>query len=479
MPEWQLALFLVASGMGVAGCLWAAWCEFPVYAWNDLRLAPAFALRHGIDPYPPPGGGPLSTWIYGPVGILVNLPATFAPTALAALQSASLINAAVVIGPLALIFFASSELRARRLAIPFLALLVAILFIPRPNLVLQVADHAAIAAGLLASWLLARPRFPSGLTLAAAAALTAIAVWSKQIALFLVLGQVIYLVMASGKATAFRYVAWVALFGFVALGVFVAAFGFANLWFNLVEIPGNLPWAEFKPRLIQRPAALVTQILIPALGLWALWQRGLWPDRGKESGRFFQVATLAAAVMLPIGLIGFFKIGGDTNLLHSWDYLLPAGLLLLFAQDHGTRTALRVTLVVVAGLLLRREDLFRIHPRPLTGQYAAAEALFATQPGKLWFPQNPVLTFYANGRLWHTEDGVATRYLANHGIREPDFRRHLPPDFQAVVYPSVMTHPFVMALLPDFTQEIRLPFWVIHTRSSPTPTQATPSVPQP
>lgn len=461
--------------MGVAACLWAAWCEFPVYAWNDLRLAPAFALRHGIDPYPPLGGGPLSTWIYGPLGIFVNLPATFAPTALAALQSASLINAAVVIGPLALIFFGSSELRARSLAIPLLALLVAILFIPRPNLVLQVADHAAIAAGLLASWLLARPRSPSGLTLAAAAALTAIAVWSKQIALFLVLGQVIYLVMASGKATALRYVAWVALFGFAALGVFVAAFGFANLWFNLVAIPGKLPWAEFRPRLMQRPAALVTQILIPALGLWALRQRGLWPDREKESGRFFQVATLAAAVMLPIGLIGFFKIGGDTNLLHSWDYLLPAGLLLLFAQDHGARTALRVTLVVVAGLLLRREDLFRIHPRPLTGQYAAAEALFALQPGKLWFPQNPVLTFYADGRLWHTEDGVATRYLANHGIREPDFRRHLPPGFQAVVYPSVMTHPFVMALLPDFNQEIRLPFWVIHTRSTPAP----PPDPQP
>src|SRR3954464_13817244 len=96
---------------GALLCLWRAWCEFPIYSWNEVRLAPAFALRYGINPYPPIDGGPLSTWIYGPVGILINLPATYATTVANALHVASLINFLVVCLPLAIIFLASTELR--------------------------------------------------------------------------------------------------------------------------------------------------------------------------------------------------------------------------------------------------------------------------------------------------------------------------------------------------------------------------------
>src|SRR4051812_24177110 len=95
--RWQ-ALAAIAAAIGAAACLWSAWCDFPFYMWNDVRLAPAFAVRHGINPYPPLGGGPLSTWIYGPVGILLNLPATLAATPLGALRSAWLINALVLLG---------------------------------------------------------------------------------------------------------------------------------------------------------------------------------------------------------------------------------------------------------------------------------------------------------------------------------------------------------------------------------------------
>ena len=93
---------LVATTLGMIGYLWGAWCEFPFHPWNDVRLAPAFAVRHGINPYPLLEGGPLFTWIYGPVGILVNLPATWATTALGAIQTASVLNALTVLAPLAM-----------------------------------------------------------------------------------------------------------------------------------------------------------------------------------------------------------------------------------------------------------------------------------------------------------------------------------------------------------------------------------------
>ena len=80
------------TGIGAIATLWISWCEFPLYAWNDARLLPAFTLRFGSNPYPPLGGGPLTTWIYGPIGVLINLPATWASTAVDALQTAWLIN---------------------------------------------------------------------------------------------------------------------------------------------------------------------------------------------------------------------------------------------------------------------------------------------------------------------------------------------------------------------------------------------------
>ena len=186
-PMMRFAL-LAAWIVGVA-CLWTAWCEFPMYAWNETRLAPAFALRYGINPYPPVDGGPLSTWIYGPVGIVVNLPATLATTAAAALQLAYLVNLSVVLLPLVVIFFGSSELRSRGPAGPWLALGFGLLLVPRPNLVLQVADHAAIASGLLSCWFLTRDRDPTPTRLAIAAASCALAIGAKQIEVFLLPAQ--------------------------------------------------------------------------------------------------------------------------------------------------------------------------------------------------------------------------------------------------------------------------------------------------
>jgi hypothetical protein len=461
-----LPLALLAATVGAAGCLWLAWCEFPFHAWNDVRLAPAFALRHGVQPYPLLGGGPLFTWIYGPIGIFINLPATFAASPVAALHIASVINALTVLGPLAIIFFGSPELRARGPGTCAVALALATLFIPRPNLIFQVADHLACAFGLLSCWVLVRHPGATQRSLVAAALLCTLAVWSKQIAVFLLPAQVAYLMIAHHRTAAFRYAAWVALFSLGALALFSAIFGFENLWLNLVAIPGRLPWADFWPRLTVRSWALVAQIALPALLLLLIWRKGAWPGRDRESGRFFQVSVLAAAAMLPVGLTAFFKIGGDTNVLHSWDYLLPALLLAWLAHDATPAGAasFRLLAAVVIGLGLRAKDLVSLPGGPITQHYDSALQLAAAHPHALWFPQHPVLTFYADGTLWHSEDGVLTRYAADYRIREPDFRRHLPPDLEGVAYRWFVTFPFAMPLLPEFDHSERFSEWKLHTR---------------
>ena len=467
-PTRVIAAALFATAITAALCLWIDWCEFPSHPLNEARLAPAFALRHGINPYPPLGGGPLSTWIYGPVGILVNLPATFATSAAGALQIASLINFTVLILPLVVIFFSSKELRIQWPPVRWLALASGVLLIPRPNLIFQVADHAAIAFGLLSCWWLAKHPRPQGHILSIAAIFCVLAIWSKQIAVFLVAAQLAYLLVAGERVAAAKYLLRIILLGAIAFGFAVLSFGWSNLWLNLVVIPGRLPWADnLAEKFAMRGWPLAVQIGLPIVGLIVLWLRQLMPNRSTESGRFFQLTVFAFLAMLPVGLIAFLRVGGDMNSFHPWAYLLPGCILAWSVADNELpHISVRMLVAVAIAMALRGPDLTLLPCKPMTWHLETAARLASVHPHSIWFPRNPIITFYADGELWHSEDGIETRYLANLGLREPDFRRYLPPNLQAVAYPAAVEHPFSMHLLSEFNQAAKIPFWTVHTRAA-------------
>jgi hypothetical protein len=454
------------------GCfLWSAWCEFPQYAWNEIRLAPAFALRHGINPYPPLGGGPLSTWIYGPVSIVLNLPATWASTAAGAVQISNLINLLVTVGAPILIFFRSAELRQSGSARPWLAAALGILLLSRFTLVFQVADHSAISLGLLSCWCLTRDLAPRSQRLALAAALCALAVGSKQTAVFLEPAQLAFLIHGGQRRAAWLYGAWLVGFGLLFLGLAAWIFGGSNLWLNLVTIPARIPWTDdIVHRLGSRCWPLLGQVVAPSLGLVLLGWRRMWPSRDRESGRFFQLTVLVFLALLPIGLLGFLKFGGDTNLLNSWNYLMVGSLLAWLVREPAAgHASWRMLAVAALALGLHGGDFARFPDRPSTGHFQIAAQITALSPQAVWFPQNPVITFYSDHRLWHSEDGVLVRDLAGYGLREEDFRRYLPPNLQAVMYPSVVKLPFAIKLLPQFNQVHGIPFWTVYTAAATNP----------
>ncbi|MEO6992070.1 MAG: hypothetical protein ABI273_00450 [Lacunisphaera sp.] len=466
-----LTIPLIATTIAAVLCLWTAWCEFPGYTWNEARLAPAFALRLGVNPYPLIGEGPLFTWIYGPVGLLINLPAAFATSAIGALHLESLLNFIVLIFPLAVIFFSSEELKKRTLGMRWLALSVAVLLIPRSNLVVEAADTPSIAFGLLSCWLLARPSEPKARHLTLAALFSALSIWSKQIAAFLVVAQFAYLFLSDNRSAAVKYFVWVILFNLVALVIAVGAFGYANLWLNLVAIPGRLPWTDdFAGRLALRPWALTAQIVLPCIGLLLLRAKGLWPGQNAESGRFFQLIVFVFLAMLPVGAAGFFKIGGDINLFHSWDYLVPGAIVLWLASPKSiSQERYQIVGIAVCVIALRFTDVAFFPRKPFVGHLESATRLMAEHPHRIWFPLNPIITYYGDGKLWHSEDGVHTRFLANYGLREQDFRRNLPPDLEGIAYPEIIVAPFSITLLSEFNRSIKAPYWTLHLPSSPAP----------
>jgi len=217
-----------------------------------------------------------------------------------------------------------------------------------------------------------------------------------------------------------------------------------------------------------RPWAVLAQVVLPVAGLVALRLKALWPTRAVESGRFFHLSVLAYAAMLPMGLAAFLKIGGDINALHSWSYLLPGGLVAWFAADRISATApARLLAVTAVALALHAADFISLPLRPLTEHFARAARLTANYPHAIWFPRNPLITFYADRTLWHSEDGVLTRNLAGFAPRESDFRRHLPPNLQAVAYPEAENISLAAALLPEFSRTTLLPHWILLTRPPP------------
>ena len=70
---------LIAAALAAAlTWLWLSWCIFPLRSWNDIRLAPTFALKLGLPLYPGADGA-ASTWMYGPLPVWLNWPATWMP----------------------------------------------------------------------------------------------------------------------------------------------------------------------------------------------------------------------------------------------------------------------------------------------------------------------------------------------------------------------------------------------------------------
>jgi hypothetical protein len=460
-----LRVAFVVAAIAAMACIWKAWCEFPMYSWNEVRVAPAFALRYGINPYPPLGGGPLSTWIYGPVGILINLPATFAPSAKDALEAAGLINAIIVISPLAIVFLTSRELRARSGIACWLAIAAGVLFTPISTLTFQVADGSAIAFGILSCWCLARSSSVSTSEAAAGAALCTLAIWAKQSEVFLIAAHVLFLDGSAGRRTTFQYLAFLALWSGLALAVGASVFGFSNLWLNTVIIPTRIPWADDIPvRLSMHGATLMAQIALPALAIIALRRARRWPGRDAESGRFFRCAVLAFAAMIPIGIASLLKFGGNRNVLHAWAYLLPAALLAWLIHDRFMPArGYRVFGVIVIGVVLHGSDFISMPQHPQTDAYTHAAQLTTTFPRASWFPNNPLITFYADHNLWHTQDGIVTRDLAGIGLRKSDFRRHIPTELRMVIYPAGVIFPAALQLLPEFRYRKAESYWEIYS----------------
>jgi hypothetical protein len=466
-PRRWLVVAALLAGACALGHLWVGWCAFPFSSWNEARLAPAFALRFGLPIYPPLDSGPLSTWIYGPVGALINLPATLANSAVAAIEIAGVINLLTLTLPLAFVCLASEELRHRGWPERLLAVTAAVLAIPAPSLAFQVADHSAMAFGLLSCWCLTRDATPGAARCALAATLCLASIWSKQLSAFLPIGQLIFLWSGPQRPVAWRYAGWLAVLGGLTVLVNSLVFGFGNLWLNLVAIPGRLPSVNFAYKFREWLPWLSLYVMLPVALIAA--SRRVWPARTSATGRLWRCSLTVFATLLPIGLLAIFKIGGATNVVHSWYYVLGPGVVVGLAAAFDRPGAGWWSVAAVALLCALRVPELRSPPGwPQPTSLVQAGKLAAEGKGTLWFPYHPLITFFSDRTLYHDEDGIMTRSLAGFGLRQVD-PNFLPPRLSAIVYDAVQTDPLALRLLPDYRQREVVGEWAFYRRAPAAP----------
>ncbi len=432
-----------------------------------MRLAPSFALAHGLPVYPGETTGAVSTWIYGPLPVLLWWPATWASSAAHAVLAAGAINLAISVAAIGAVCAAWPApagrplLRTDRL----LAAALAVALWPRATFQFLQADNVAEALGLVGLLLLVRVPSRCGRWSAAALAVASLA--CKQTSIGVPAAQIVWLGLTAGWKEAGRHTGRCLLGGLLVAGLAVTAFGWEPLRLNLLAVPARLPWVpQPRHRFLEHLPELCIHLVVPIALMAGFWRRLLARDS------MLLLPSLAWLLSMPAGLAALFKIGGNLNSLQGFGYWLPPALLLGLAMARAQpRARALAAAAAFAGMAICSVRVWRIPSvsfRPLVEHYQQADFLARSFPREIWFPWNPLVTIYSENRFYHVEDGLCMRFLAGHALTLDHARQHLPANMCVIALPRGGTDwGLALRLAPPDAQVDPFGLWTLHSWPPP------------
>lgn len=462
---------LVLAGICVGGVLRA-----PFFGWNGARLAPTFALVNGYQLYYPDGIGPVLNTIYGPVTALAYLPSTLAQSPTSALIVASVVSLVLVFAPPVWLLGRRPVGMAALLCFGLLAMHS----YPVKYAAFCVhADAPALGfAGLACAAIYLRKDAEEWKLLGASAVLAVLSVWAKQTMVLMPVALAVSVWVMFGAASFKRYLLALCGVGAVVTAVFVLVFGWEPLWFNLVKVPSHHPWqGERMGCLLQAVQELVVSSSVPlvVVAIGFLVRRRC----GSSTGRW-PLFAVVGAVNAPAALLNLVKAGGDLNALSLSVYfwLLAAMLLLMEtagAEDNkrlasGAKAVLAMFLVgLLVGTPVRLRNLPAVWRVLDNNQQERACGILRQNPGRVYFPDNPLAHLMAEQKLYHLSYGLIDRKLGGFPVGEKQFRAHNPPGMNVVACGSLCapadkeTQEIILRYLPGYILQGKDPWgWTIY-----------------
>lgn len=430
--------------------------------WNAARLAVSIALARGYDIYYPANQGPVLNHIYGPVSALAYLPAALWRSPTGAIAIGCLLSSLYYYVPALLVLTGPYDAaRDRSPMVRWFGLAVFVLFVhfTFKSFALRYsasnihADAPALGFALASCLFLIRMSAESPLRSYLAASVAAIlAIGTKQTAAPLALALPLYVAMVYGLKAGRSF-----LTVFVAVGIIAASFAFTvidfeALWFNAVLIPGGHSFhttvAAGAIELFKLIAVPPDRILLLILvgGAFYLHREGDSPSRRSVSAWLLLFGL--GVLMLPLSVMGFIKEGGDFNSFSMTLYFWTLGLLLMLRDlaisPHTLTNPLipQATKAALAFMLLNQCQVWippafqglgplstlNDNPQQIAYEYARKN------PGKIYFPWNPLSSLLAEGKLYHFDYGLYDRHAAGYTVTMDHFRHHVPNQARYVAF---------------------------------------------
>jgi hypothetical protein len=462
------------AGIGVfvfAISIWNSALRNLDFPWTSIRLAPAFALAHGIPLYSMPDKSPWVMVGYGPLYPVAYLPSVFAYHPRSAVAIATILAHFYVLAPAALIFSLLGKRVTgdnwRRVHWLCFLLLFALVTHLAPSLAYVTAGvHAdAPASGLfllacyailraesaapayLARWLLGAG-IAAGLSAACKINFAAITI-----------GLVIW---------AWRFFGWKRAAFFLSASFFavltmyaIAAGrdGLSPVLLNLTQ-PGKMPWFtiseieplslsggsshEFSEKLrtfltfgrdylkVYGAVALATILVTFVIGETSKTDR---------TARLVGLFVFLALCLSPISIASISKYGGDVN--NRALVSLPLSLAAIFALaslvQRSSRAGLGAMMAVLAGAIFvvalpLKERIQKVAAggRPILVE---AYSVIRADPGRWYYPYDPLAHFLAEGKFRPNMDVIYSYAESGFPVDKDAFRAALPKNLRYLAIP--------------------------------------------
>jgi hypothetical protein len=487
--------YAIFAAAAVAFCL-SVWYSFHRnldFAWTSIRLAPAFALVHGLPLYSAPETPPWVMVGYGPFYPAAYLPSTLSSTPGLAVAIGTLLAHTYILVPVGLL----CGIFARRLEqgglssraswsalLLFFALLTGV--VPSLNYVTtQIhVDAPALGLFLLAALFVLRAEKEDNAAvrwIALAGVCAGLSAACKINLAPATIGFFLWILLSLGIRRALVLALAAALAFCAVYGLAALRDGLAPVLLNLT-LTAKLPWHTFQEGgalavggtshdVVDKVRALLTIVsdYIREYGAIVVLLLLLLPrlrEQSPSAARMIQFFLFLALIMVPASAMALGKSGGDVNSRAL--VTLPLTLAALFAfavlvqQPRGiVRAARSVALLgatfavaFASGTGLLRLSLQR------SSTMVEAHTTVTNDPGRWYFPFDPVAHLLAEGKFRPSMDVIHSYAAAGLPVTKEAFQSTLPDRMEYIAVPPLFASwgiDEMQRLMPEFYKTLRNP----------------------